>query len=233
MLPNKEAPFILCIETSGGQCSVAIGKGSQVLSQAFECEKNKAADRLPILIASALEQAGIDIKQLQAVAVSGGPGSYTGLRIGVATAKGIAYALGIPLIHVETFLAMKRQFLKEVGKEYDLYIPMIDARRMDAFYAVVDNDDNLVRDVQCETISEEIFHELESKYSRIAVIGQGLERFEEVLKHSKIDFYSDFVLEAHAMVALADEKFSLSKVENLAYFEPLYYKAVHLSKKNA
>ncbi|MCO5232289.1 MAG: tRNA (adenosine(37)-N6)-threonylcarbamoyltransferase complex dimerization subunit type 1 TsaB [Chitinophagales bacterium] len=233
MLQNKEEPIILCIETSGSSCSVAIGKGEKLLSQSIEHERNKAADMLPVLIESALDKAGVKMNMLQAIAVSGGPGSYTGLRIGIATAKGIAYAIGIPLIHIETFMAMKNQFLEKNGKQYDLYIPMMDARRMDAFYSAIDNEDRFVFSPRCETIDENSFKNFSDNYEKIVIIGKGLDRFKDIIQYPNIDIDFDIDVEAKAMVLLAYEKWKASKTENLAYFEPKYYKAVHLSKKNA
>jgi tRNA threonylcarbamoyladenosine biosynthesis protein TsaB len=102
-----KSPYILCIETSSGYCSVALSYGNTLVSQAIENQKNKAADKLNLLVDTVMNESKLTFKELDAIAISGGPGSYTGLRIGVSVAKGLAYALKIPLIHVETFFAMK------------------------------------------------------------------------------------------------------------------------------
>lgn len=223
-------PFILCIETSAGACSVAIGKGPELLCQVVEHQRNSAADRLQTLIDELLYNAGVQFKDLAAVAVSGGPGSYTGLRIGVACAKGIAYALNIPLIHVESFQAMKVQFESEKTEKFDLYIPMLDARRTDAFVCVMDTNGEYLMLPQCITIEENVFETWTNK-GKTLVFGQELDKFRTILSGSDLTFRDSIFLYAGAMAGIAYEKFEEKLFEDIAYYEPRYYKSFHSSIK--
>lgn len=222
---------ILCIETSAGGCSVAIGKDGTLLSQSIEKQKNSAADKLQLLIEEAFSQSGLSFSDIDAVAVSGGPGSYTGLRIGVATAKGIAYALGIPLIHIESFMAMKEQ-LSILGKDgFDIYIPMLDARRADAFTSVIDKEGHYLLSPQCLTIEPETFEKWVEEDTKSIAWGQDIDKFKSIIGDKVSTFEDEIDLYAEAMVGLANEKFLNKSFENTAYYEPKYYKSFHSSIK--
>lgn len=223
-------PLILCIETSAGICSVAIGKGTEILCQVVEYQKNSAADKLQVLIDELLSSTGLQFKDISAVAVSGGPGSYTGLRIGVSTAKGIAYALDIPLIHIESFQAMKSQLQSQKTENFDFYIPMIDARRTDAFLCVMDFKGEYLMPPQCVTIEENTFDVWREK-GNILVFGQELNKFKAILSGRNMEFREPIFLYAGSMIEIAYEKFEQKLFENIAYYEPRYYKSFHSSIK--
>ena len=218
-------PYILCIETSQGICSVAISQGNTLLYEAVESEKNRTADRLSSLIEEAMSQSNTNYDVLSAVAVSGGPGSYTGLRIGVSTAKGIAYALRIPILHIETFKAMQQAFTAQNNFPYDYYIPLIDARRKDAFTAVLDSKGNYLLQPQCLTIEADTFTKWAN--SKIAFFGQEIERFKDWIQAPQSDFSNQVALQAHSMIVLAYAKYQNKAFEDTAYYEPHYYKSFY------
>lgn len=226
----NKLPLILCIETSAGICSVAIGRGAEILCQVVEYQRNSAADKLQTLIDELLTGSGLQFRDIDAVAVSGGPGSYTGLRIGVSTAKGIAYALGIPLIHIESFQAMKAQLQLQESEKFDLYIPMIDARRADAFLCVMDSKREYLMPPQCITIEENTF-DIWRKKGQIMIFGQELDKFRAILSGKDLEFRESIYLYAGSMAGLAYEKFEQKMLENIAYYEPRYYKSFHSSIK--
>lgn len=224
-------PYILCIETSSGYCSVALSYGKTLINQAIETQKNKAADKLNLLIDEVMKNSKLNFKDLNAIAISGGPGSYTGLRIGVSVAKGLAYALKVPLIHIETFFAMKAQIEEESESKFDRYIPMIDARRMDAFTAIINDQNEYILEPECITIDEE-FVEKWCQSSRTVVFGHELDKFNILLQNKTFIIYLNNInLEAKYMIALAQDKFSKNQFEDIAYYEPQYYKLFHSSRK--
>ncbi len=225
------AAHILCIETSAGICSVAIGKDGNLLCQAVETQKNSAADKLQSLIDEVICQSGFSFSDIDAIAVSGGPGSYTGLRIGVSTAKGMAYALGKPLIHIESFQAMKEQ-LKILGKDqYDIFIPMLDARRQDAFTCVMDKEGNYLMSPQCVTVESATFDQWTETGKNVIVWGQDISKFKSIIADKVASFEDEIYIFAGAMTHIANDKFVRKMHEDIAYYEPKYYKSFHSSIK--
>ncbi len=220
-------PYILCIETSSFTISVALGKGSKCIAQIIEKEKYAAGEKIHLMINQLLEQSKVSFEMLDAVAVSGGPGSYTGLRIGASVAKGLAFALEIPLILVETFQAMFEQYVQNSEELYELYIPMMDARRMDAFTCVLDKNGEFLTQPACLTIREDIFHDIIEPQKRVIVFGKNIEKFRPVLEPLADKFENNMELYASAMLNRAVRKFERSEFENAAYFEPKYYKAFY------
>jgi len=156
---------------------------------------------------------------LDAVAVSKGPGSYTGLRIGVSAAKGICYALDIPLISTPTLQTLARQVTPSEG----YIIPVLDARRMEVYSAVLDHTHSLVRDVQAEVIQEDSFLPFWQRAPCI-LIGPGAAKCEDILLHENVSFTTTALPSAREMVGLAREKWQKKEFENVAYFEPFYLK---------
>jgi tRNA threonylcarbamoyladenosine biosynthesis protein TsaB len=175
-----------------------------------------------------LKETGLRTSDLDAVAVSKGPGSYTGLRIGVSVAKGIAYASSIPLIGIDTTLSMFRGI---AGAEKDnagitesgLFCPMLDARRMEVYYAIYDSSGNTVKKIAAEIISEDSFSDLlESR--KITFFGDGAAKCRKVLKGPNVYFDEDFRISASHMHIPAMQAFNDQHFENVAYFEPFYLK---------
>ena len=213
--------YILAIETSTKNCSVALFKENQLVSfKEFFSERYSHSEQLTILIKNLILKSNITFKQISAVAISKGPGSFTGLRIGTATAKGLCYALEIPLISVSTLKAMAYNMASLV--KYDLYCPMIDARRMEVYAGIYDIHNNEKRRVSAEIVTNETYHMyLERK---ILFFGDGASKCKEVITHSNAHFNIDFLPSAKNLGFLAYKRFVDEKFEDIAYFEPFYLK---------
>ena len=183
-----------------------------------------------MLIDRILKECALTFSQLDAVAVSKGPGSYTGLRIGVATAKGLCFALDKPLIGINTLQAFTHEFLLQKKNEADalspssLLCPMIDARRMEVYAALFNNDMEMMRETKAEIITEQSF-EKELKKHQVIFFGDGASKCKPLLQHhTNAVFIDDFVPSARGQVALALNAFEQKQFEDVAYFEPFYLK---------
>jgi tRNA threonylcarbamoyladenosine biosynthesis protein TsaB len=220
--------YILNIETSTKNCSVTIAKnGGTVICNEIAEEGYSHAERLHVFIEAILKEAGIAYKDLSAIAVSQGPGSYTGLRIGVSAAKGLCYALGIPLIAIDTL-----QILAAQASVFDgLIIPMIDARRMEVYSAIFTPELKNKRETRAEIIAENSFEELEGS---VYFVGDCAEKGQTVLTKENFTFLEEIKYpSANEMSALSFEKYKKSDTVDVAYFEPFYLKdfMVTTSKK--
>lgn len=214
--------IILGIETATKICSVAISKGNQLLALVEEGGEYSHAEKLNGFIQECLSKANLSLNQIDAIAVSKGPGSYTGLRIGVSTAKGLCYSLNKPLISVDTLQAMA---LKQQQKiKVDLYCPMIDARRMEVYTALYDLNNQLIQEVSAKIIDESSFSEYMST-KKIAFFGDGADKCNEVLEHNSNAIFSiDGMPSAQFINEIALLKIQENKFEDVAYFEPYYLK---------
>jgi len=226
--------MILCLETATAVCSVALCDGSSVIAS-LESEAEKShASKLTVFIEDLLKAAAINVHDLEAVAVSKGPGSFTGLRIGVSVAKGIAYAAGIPLIGVETTLSMFHGFISQSGnksniRETDFICPALDARRMEVYYSLFDTKGNIVKSISAEIMDKNSFCDLPSS-SRIILFGDGADKCRDVIKRENCVFIDDFRISASFMQKPAYEAFTGKRFEDVAYFEPFYLKDFLTSK---
>ena len=221
--------YILNIETSTKACSVAIHNDGKLLNcKESVTEEFSHSEKLLLFISDIMNESRINFSQLNAVAVSMGPGSYTGLRIGVSTAKGLCYALDIPLISVSTLQAMAYGMLS-VSKA-DLFCPMIDARRMEVYSAFFDSDNIMVREVQADIVDGSSYDvELRKK---VIFFGDGSDKLKGVIKHKNAIFQSDFYPSAEFIGVLSYNKFVESNFEDVAYFEPYYLKDFVAGKKS-
>lgn len=212
-------PFILNIETSGDTCSVVLSKGNEIIG-IKENTHREHSKYLSVFIDELINEAGISYNNIDAVAVSKGPGSYTGLRIGVATAKGICYGLGKPLIAVNSLLS-----LASVCKRDDvdaLYCPLIDARRLEVYTAMFDSSLVQMSETEAVIISEDSFADiLENK--KIYFFGSGAEKCKAIITHPNAVFIQ-VNSSATGLVALANEAYENKRFEDTAYFEPFYLK---------
>ena len=211
--------LILNIETATKNCSVCLAKdGVPVAVAEYAGEGYAHAEKLHVFIENVLAEAGAAYADLTAVAVSMGPGSYTGLRIGVSAAKGLCYALNIPLIAVETLELLARR----VNPEEGVIIPMIDARRMEAYTAVFDTNYNKVRDTKAEIIDENSFVDIEGD---IHLLGDGAAKCREVLTDARFVYHdAELYPSAKEMAAVSNDKYKKSDTVDVAYFEPFYLK---------
>ena len=219
--------LILNIETGTNVCSVALAKDGQVLALKESNEGMEHGRLLSPFIQSVLEQQNIQPSQLNAVAVSEGPGSYTGLRIGVATAKGICYGIGKPLIAVGSLHALTTLALQQ-NVAADLFCPMVDARRMEVYTALFDSNFTLVEEVSAKIVDENSYAEL-LKNKCIAFFGNGADKCKAVVQSPNAIFL-DIQQSTQGMVAIAEQKYSKSDFVDTAYFEPFYLKDFVVTK---
>ena len=215
---------ILCLETSSKVCSVAVGKDGRILSCLESETANAHSSQLSEITGRVLHEAGLSLKDLDAVAVSMGPGSYTGLRIGVAAAKGFCYSLDKPLIAIPTLKSLAFGMQLSTGNASAFLCPMLDARRMEVYTAVYDSNLNEIRPVSAEIVTADSFMDLLDSGTMIFA-GEGASKCKPLLGYHKHSvFMDDFKLSARFLYPMAVEKFRLGQFENLGYFEPYYLK---------
>jgi tRNA threonylcarbamoyladenosine biosynthesis protein TsaB len=218
--------IILYLETATKVCSVALADGEQLLALHETSISNSHSELITVFIQEVIEEAGIAMSAVDAVAVSMGPGSYTGLRIGVSTAKGLCYGLGKPLISVGTLQAMAFgavSQLKDIDKN-SLICPMLDARRMEVYYSLYDRDLNEIQPAQAAIITAETFQDIADKHS-VLLMGDGAEKCMPLFEgQPNIKLLEDFTISARYMMKAATQKFHDNTFEDVAYFEPFYLK---------
>ena len=221
--------MILCLETATPSCSVALVHNGEVLACEEDPKGQNHSEKITLFIDSVMKKAGISYDQLDAVAVSMGPGSYTGLRIGVSTAKGICYAVSKPLIAVETLEAMAYGGSSVISSERSerrnlLLIPAIDARRMEVYAAIFDENVNKIKDTEAVIIDENSFADLKKDH-HLYLFGDGADKCAEIFANDdKITVIKDFYCSAKYMNTIAQQKFNNSEFVDVAYFEPFYLK---------
>ena len=219
--------MILQIETATTSCSVALSKGGDLLGYRQIDQRNIHAEVITLFIDELITAAGVQYQEIDAIAVSSGPGSYTGLRIGISTAKGLCFALDKPLIAVETLIAMANGVITNEGYKpgHDILLcPMIDARRMEIFTAVFTSNGNRVQPTIAEIIDENSFSELLSVH-KILFFGDGADKCRSALgENPNAVFLPGFVNSAIYLTKLANEKYENNDFEDVAYFEPYYLK---------
>jgi len=215
--------MILHIETATDICSVILAdKGIIVAEKTSEPIRDHASS-LAVFIDEILKKSGVSPSELKAVAVSKGPGSYTGLRIGVSTAKGLCYALNIPLIAIATTQAMAQQFYLE-NPDYNGYVvPLIDARRMEVYGAVYNRQLEEMHPIVAEVLHENSF--LFDSNLQYALIGSGAAKTKAIFENKvNLIFYEQFLISAQGLVNLALKAYNENAFEDVAYFEPFYLK---------
>lgn len=214
---------ILQIETATPVCSVALSKNGKTIALKEEAAQNIHASSLTLFIDAAMKMAGLSYADLDAIAVSKGPGSYTGLRIGVSTVKGLCFALDKPLIAVDTLKMMAQGFLNQQTSFSGLVCPMIDARRMEVFTAVYDESLKESEPVNAKIIDESSFGTL-LDHNKITFIGDGAAKCKAVITSPNACFSDLNFNSAANMSELADLAFKAANFEDVAYFEPFYLK---------
>ena len=213
--------LILCIETATRSCSVVLAKDGNLLQFKEEVsEQYSHSEQLTLFIESLLKEQGIALSDLDAIAVSKGPGSYTGLRIGVSTAKGLCYALDKPLIGISTLEAMASGMEKQCPNK--VYCPMIDARRMEVYTAFFQAGKQLT-DIEAHIVETDSFSKILSK-EEVLFFGDGADKCQGLITHANATFITDVYPSAKDMIAVAENAFVQQQFENVAYFEPYYLK---------
>ncbi len=216
---------ILHIESSTNVCSVALSQDGVCLFEKSNTEGLSHATTLAPFVEEALSFADSHAIPVDAVAVSQGPGSYTGLRIGVSTAKGVCYGRNIPLLSISTLelLAVPILLYHEEIPDEALLCPMIDARRMEVYSAVYDRALRPMRNIAADIVDENTYRDL-LEQGPIYFFGNGAAKCKEVLQHPNAHILNDIVPEARYMFPLAERKLAKNQTENTAYFEPFYLK---------
>lgn len=221
-----ESPRLLLIETATNICSVSVSCGTEIMCTVEDAEANSHAGNLLPSIDSALKKSKFGIKDIDGVAVSIGPGSYTGLRIGISTAKGIAYTAGIPVIAIGTLesIAQGARQLYKTEKAHEMWIvPMLDARRMEVFTAVYDFNMNIIENVTAKIIDENSFSDI-LRERKLLFCGNGMPKCRELLSKNCNSEFVDFSISAKYMLEPALDRLKAGKFEDVAYFEPYYLK---------
>ena len=222
--------MILCLETATPVCSVALNDGCCTLALRESEGNNVHSEKITRFIQEVMETTGLETNKLDAVAVSRGPGSYTGLRIGVSTAKGMAYSLGIPVITVSTLESIAQGAKHQARDNCDI-VPMIDARRMEVFAARYDSDMNLLNEVAAVIVDENAYSELLQK-KEVLFCGNGMPKCKELLSQFPNARFADFTLSAQYMLPTALKKWEAKDFADTAYFEPFYLKEYVAGKPN-
>lgn len=219
---------ILYLETSSKNCSVAVSDHDKLLCICEEVSENyKQSESLHTYVEWALEGAGIPLSEIEAVSLGKGPGSYTGLRIGAASAKGFCYGLKVPLVAVNSLESMIEPFLRQ---NYDLIVPLIDARRMEVYTAVYDGQTGKEISVtEAKILNETSFEELKDK--KVLFVGDGARKAKEVIHLPLATFKDDVFPSAQYLIKKTLEKLENKEFEDIAYFEPFYLKDFHGVKK--
>lgn len=212
--------LILNIETATKNCSVSLAKdGKTIVLKELNDGAYSHAEKLHQFIEEVVKEAGVELSDLNAVAVSKGPGSYTGLRIGVSAVKGLCFALDVPLISIHTLTALSHAISITEG----FIIPLLDARRMEVYSSVFNEKNELIRNVQAEIITDSSFEEYLSQH-KCYFLGDGAEKCKEILNNTNANFIGDKFPSANEMSELSFVKFKNSDFEDVAYFEPFYLK---------
>lgn len=211
--------YILNIETSTKNCSVSLAENGETIAlREIATEGYSHAEKLHVFIEEVLAEAKISYKQLSAVAIGSGPGSYTGLRIGVSAAKGLCYALDIPLIAIESLEILARKVAIADG----VIIPMLDARRMEVYCCVFDTSLNIIEKTSAKILDETSFLDITSS---IYIVGDCQEKCQSVLVDQRFQFLPEYQYPSAAeMGSLSFSKYETQHFEDVSYFEPFYLK---------
>lgn len=214
---------ILLLETATQICSAALSKDGQIVAEKHSDEPNAHSSKLAVFIDNLYKETGISPNQLDAVCVSSGPGSYTGLRIGVSSAKGICYALGIPMLAIPTLQNMASLYFAKHPDYNGLVCPMIDARRMECYTAIYGRN-GIEKETTAEVIEQGIYDRWMDK-GPVVFVGDGAEKTRPLLSvHPNALYDNGFTISASGMAHEAEAKLKRGEKEDTAYFEPFYLK---------
>lgn len=222
--------MILNIETATPVCSVAIGENGKILVERTLKGRQTHASKLTLLIQECLTEIRISLQDLDAIAVSHGPGSYTGLRIGLSTAKGLCYTLEKPLITIDTLAALANVTRRNFPYNNAVYCPMIDARRMEVYTAIYDNDGKELVVTQPLIVENDAFFESYFKKNEVVIFsGDGSSKCQTIINHPKAKFVEQ-ENSAIGMLQLAEAKFLKNDFADVAYSSPFYLKSPNITK---
>jgi tRNA threonylcarbamoyladenosine biosynthesis protein TsaB len=220
--------LILSLETSTTVCSVAIHRGPELLTSAEVHIEHSHASKLAVLIDEVKKLSGIELNEISAIAISSGPGSYTGLRIGTSTAKGLCYALGIPIISINTLEVLAYQ-MNEVNVGKAFLCPMIDARRMEVYCLLTDDMLNIKQPTEAKVIDELSFSD-QLENQPIIFFGNGSAKCRNIITHPNALFIKDIYPSARQVGMMAHQKFLDNEIEDVNNAEPFYLKEFLIKK---
>lgn len=229
----KDQPIILALETCSEICSVALFNGMEVIANKHVLKENSHSALLTPLIEECINEAGIKKSDLSAIAVGMGPGSYTGLRVGLSTAKGLAYALNIPIIPINTLKAMALGMKKSLGADFStntLLIPMIEARRMEVYSATFSLDFEIVHEIRPVILDDPESNLKLTQIKNGVIGGNGAEKCVQVPTLSHLNLINDPVINALNFLEMANSLFEKKDFLDTAYCEPFYLKSPPLKK---
>jgi tRNA threonylcarbamoyladenosine biosynthesis protein TsaB len=215
-------PIILSIETATTVCSCSLSRDGEILLNRESYKGQSHASLLGVFVNEMMEYARLNNLKIDAIAVSSGPGSYTGLRIGVSEAKGLSYGLGIPMIAIPTAKIMA-SMIRDKADQETLLCPMIDARRMEVYATFFNQQLNVVRETSADIIESDTYDNLLDEH-KIVFFGNGSAKCKEVSTHPNAIFIDDVHPLASAMIPLAEESYAVKDFVDSAYFEPFYLK---------
>ena len=211
---------ILHLETSTKNCSVAISRNGELLCLCEEYDENYGhSEKLHQFVNWALEGAEISLNEIDAVCVSKGPGSYTGLRIGVSAAKGFCFGLNIPMLSLNSLEILAQS---QINKGFDLIIPMIDARRMEVYTAIFDTSGQMISEIEAKILDENSFQELADQ--KIVFVGDGVEKSKSILNLPTVEFIDNLHPSDKIMIEVAEKNFEEILFEDVDYIEPFFLK---------
>lgn len=218
---------ILHIETSSKNCSVAISENEELLCLCEEVSHDyKQSENLHVFVQWALEGAQIELKEIECISLGMGPGSYTGLRIGSASAKGFCFGLNVPMVAINSLETMVEKF---IFQGYEFIIPMIDARRKEVYTSIFNGETGeMVGKTEAKVLDEFSFQEFNEK--KILFIGDGAEKAQEILNLNRAQFISDVYPSSQGLIKKAMQKITKKEFEDIAYFEPFYLKDFYTAK---
>ncbi|WP_299122225.1 tRNA (adenosine(37)-N6)-threonylcarbamoyltransferase complex dimerization subunit type 1 TsaB [uncultured Winogradskyella sp.] len=221
--------LVLNIETATTNCSVSLSKDGEILVLKEDYSSGYShAETLHVFIDEVFKATKLKLTEVDAVAVSKGPGSYTGLRIGVSSAKGLCFASNKPLIAIDTLESLAHQLQIEEG----YIVPMLDARRMEVYSAIYNSKFELQRKIEAEILTEESYSSF-LKTDKVYFIGNGVEKTKSLIQHPNARFIEGKLPSANEMAVLSELKYKISDTEDVAYFEPYYLKDFIALKKKA
>lgn len=223
--------LILNIETATKNCSVSLSNKEKVIALRELNDGNYShSENLHVFIDEVLKSANKTFKEIEAISVSKGPGSFTGLRIGVSAAKGLCFSLDLPLISISTLESLACAINVEEG---ELIIPLLDARRMEVYSAVYDHNYDQIRKTEAEIIHKNSFEEYLNN-GKVYFLGDGAQKIKEIIDHKNAVFLNGYFPSAREMAKLSYAKYKKNDAEDVAYFEPFYLKdfLITKSKKN-
>ena len=215
---------LLLIDTSTQNCSVAIGNDSEVLFQKFQNDGFNHAAILPSFVQACLQATNLQLAQINVVVVGIGPGSYTGLRVGLSFAKALCTALKIPLISVSTLEMMANGMIQICDNENAVYVPLLDARRMEVYTAAYNNELEIVEEPKAVIVTEKSWQELIAENKKIIFGGPGITKTKTVLNHEKLKFLTEEICQAKYLFSIALKKSKRQEFSDIAYSEPFYLK---------